>query len=59
MVVLNCMSTPVCLVGIALPVAGLVANPDRSHRLTWIGLVVNGVVIVGILCLYLFGAAYG
>jgi hypothetical protein len=59
MVCLNCLSVPICLVGVGLAIAGLVAHRDRNHLFTWIGLLGNGVVILGIMGLYLLGAVSG
>src|SRR5262249_24544801 len=49
---LNCMSVPLCLVGVGLAIVGLVAHRDRNHLFTWIGLLGNGVVILGVLGLF-------
>ena len=57
MVCLNCMSVPLCLVGVGLAVVGLVTQRDRNHLFTWIGLLGNGIVILSVLGLYLLGAA--
>jgi hypothetical protein len=53
---LNCMSVPLCLVGVGMAVAGLIAHRGYNHLLTWIGLVGNGTVILGVCGLYLLGA---
>jgi hypothetical protein len=53
---LNCLSVPVCLVGIGLAVMALVAHKNRNHLFTVIGLVVNSLVILGVLALSLYGS---
>ncbi len=53
---LNCMSVPVCLVGVGLGIVGLVAHRDCNHVFTWIGLLANAVVILGVVALYVLGA---
>jgi hypothetical protein len=52
---LNCLSVPACLAGVGLSVVALVAHKDRNHLFTWIGLVFNALVIVGVVALYLYG----
>jgi len=52
MVCLNCLSLPACLVGAGLAVVGLGAQRDKKHLFTWIGLIGNGAVILGILGLF-------
>jgi DNA-directed RNA polymerase subunit RPC12/RpoP len=59
MVCLNCMSIPLCLVGAGLGLVGLIAHRDQNQLFTWIGLLGNGVVILGVVGLYLFGAMLG
>jgi hypothetical protein len=59
MVCLNCMSLPVCLVGVGLAIVGLIGHRDRNHLFTWIGLVGNGLVVATLLGLYLFGSMVG
>lgn len=56
MVCLNCMSIPVCLVGVGLGVMALIAHKDRNHSMTYIGLTVNALVILTLLGLYTLGA---
>lgn len=56
---LNCASLPLCIVGVGLAVTGMVANKSSRHFFTWIGLVGNGTVILGMLGYYLFGALTG
>jgi hypothetical protein len=51
----NCASVPLCIVGVSLAVVALVAHKDRNHLFTWMGLLGNGIVIVVILGLYLWG----
>jgi hypothetical protein len=53
---MNCMSIPLCLVGVGLAVAALVSERGQYHLFTWIGLLGNGVIIVGVVGLYLLGA---
>jgi hypothetical protein len=53
---LNCMSVPLCLVGVGLGLVGLIAHRDCNHLFTWIGLLGNGVVILGVVGLYVFNA---
>jgi hypothetical protein len=55
----SCLSMPVCLVGLGLAIAGLVAHRGCHHVFTWIGLLGNGVVIVGILGLSLLSEVKG
>jgi hypothetical protein len=50
---LNCMSVPLCLVGAGLAFVGLVAHRGQNHVFSWIGLFGNGVVILGVVGLYL------
>ncbi len=52
---LNCLSVPVCLVGLGLGFVGLAARRDRKHLFTWLGLVGNGVVVLAILALAVVG----
>ncbi len=56
MVCLNCMSLPVCLVGVGLAVVGLIAHRNRNHIFTWIGLIGNGFVVLAQLGMYIFSA---
>lgn len=56
MICLNCLSIPLCLVGVGLAIVGLVAHRDRNHFFTWIGLFGNGIVIFGVVGMYVFGA---
>jgi transcription elongation factor Elf1 len=56
MICLNCMSIPLCLVGAGLGFVGLVAHKDQNHIFTWIGLIANGVVILGVVGLYVFAS---
>jgi hypothetical protein len=56
---LNCMSVPLCLVGVGLATVALIAHRDRNNLFTWIGLFGNGVVIVGVLGLYVLGVMLG
>jgi hypothetical protein len=53
----NCISVPVCLVGVGLAVVAFTVHPRRNHGLTWFGLFVNGVVLIGVLLASLAGAA--
>jgi hypothetical protein len=59
MACLNIMSIPLCLVGLGLGVVGLVAHRDRNHLFTWIGLLGYGVVIFGVLALFVCGSMLG
>lgn len=61
LVCLNCLSAPVCLIGIVLGATGafIHRNGERKHILTYIGLGVNTAVVAGLLTLYLIGAAVG
>jgi hypothetical protein len=59
MVCLNCMSIPLCLVGVGLALVGLIAHRDCNHLSSWIGLMGNMVVIVGVVGLYILGALQG
>jgi len=59
MVFLNCISIPLCLVGVGLALVGLIAYRDRNHLLTRIGLYVNRAVILGVIGLYLLEAMFG
>lgn len=56
LVCLNCLSIPLCLVGVGLAVMALVAHKDRNHVMTYIGLTVNALVILGVLGLFLFSS---
>jgi hypothetical protein len=56
---LNCLSVPLCLVGVGLSVVALIAHKDRNHLFTWIGLLGNGVVILAVVGLYVLGAILG
>ena len=56
LVCLNFLSLPACLVGIGLAFVGLVAHRDRNHLFTVIGLVGNGLVILGVLALILWSS---
>ena len=38
---------------------GLIAHRDCNHQFTWIGLIGNGVVIFGVVGLYVVGALMG
>lgn len=49
---LNCMSIPLCVVGIGLVVVGLTTNRDCNHVYTWIGLIGNSVVVVVVVAAY-------
>jgi hypothetical protein len=51
-VCLNCLSVPVCLVGVGLAIMALVAHKGRNHVFTWFGLGVNSLVILAVLGLY-------
>ena len=53
------MSVPVCLVGVGLAVVALVAHRDRNQLFSWIGLIGNGVVILGVLGVFMLGAMLG
>jgi hypothetical protein len=53
---LNCMSVPLCLVGVGLAVVALIAHKEHNHLFTWMGLFGSGVVILGVLGFYLYGA---
>jgi hypothetical protein len=55
MVCLNCMSIPLCLVGVGLALVGLIGQRGHAQLFSWIGLLGNGVVILGVLGLYLYG----
>lgn len=50
----NCLSIPLCLVGVGLAIAALVAHKSHNHLFTDIGLGVNALVILGVLGLYVF-----
>jgi hypothetical protein len=56
MVCFNCLSIPLCLVGVGLAVAALIAQADRKHSMTYVGLLVNALVILAVLGLYTFGS---
>jgi hypothetical protein len=49
---LNCMSIPLCLVGVAMGFVGLIAHRGQNHVFTWLGLLGNGVVILSVVGLY-------
>jgi hypothetical protein len=49
---LNCMSLPLCLVGFGLGMVGLITQRDRNNLFSWIGLLGNGIVILGVVGLY-------
>lgn len=53
---LNCMSVPLCLVGFGLGLVGLIAQRDRNHVFSWMGLLGNGIVILVVVGLYVIGA---
>jgi DNA-directed RNA polymerase subunit RPC12/RpoP len=59
MTCLNCMSVPLCLVGLGLAVAALVAHRDQNNLFSWLGLLVNGAVILGVLLLFVWGQTVG
>jgi hypothetical protein len=59
MICLDCMSVPLCLVGVGLAFVGLIAHRDCNHVFTWIGLMGNGVVILGVVGLYVLSALLG
>jgi hypothetical protein len=50
-----CLSVPVGLIGVVLAVAALVAYRDRKHVFTWIGLIINGLAILPVIGVMLFG----
>jgi hypothetical protein len=52
---LNCMSVPLCLIGLGLAIVGLTVHPYRRHFLTGIGFFVNFLVLVGVLVAYFVG----
>jgi hypothetical protein len=56
---LNCASVPLCLVGAGLGIVGLVAQRGRNHLFTWMALLGNSVVILGVLGIYFLGAVVG
>lgn len=56
LVCLNILSIPLCLVGVGLAIAALIAHKDRSHTMTYIGLGVNALVIFALLGLFVFGS---
>jgi predicted Zn finger-like uncharacterized protein len=56
MICLNCMSIPLCLVGAGLGLVGLIAQRDCNQVFTWIGLMGNGIVILGVVGLYVLSA---
>lgn len=53
---MNLMSVPLCLVGLGMALVGLVAHRGHNHLFTWLGLLGNGVVILGVVGLYVFGS---
>jgi hypothetical protein len=55
-VCLNCLSVPLCLIGVGLAIMALIAHKDRNHLMTYIGLGVNTLVILGVLGLYVFAS---
>jgi hypothetical protein len=55
-VCLNCLSIPLCLIGVGLAVMALIAHKGRNHLMTYIGLGVNALVILGVLGLYLLAS---
>ncbi len=55
-VCLNCLSVPLCLIGVGLAIMALIAHKDRNHLMTYIGLGVNALVILGVLALYVFAS---
>jgi hypothetical protein len=55
-VCLNCLSVPLCLVGAGLAVMALIAHKDRNHFMTYVGLAVNALVILGVLGLFMFAS---
>ena len=59
MIYLNIMSIPLCLVGVGLSLVGLIAHRGRNHLFTWIGLLGNGMVILGVIGLYILGTVTG
>jgi hypothetical protein len=50
------MSLPMCLVGVGLALVGLIAHPDSNHLFSWIGLIANGAVILGLIGLFMLTA---
>jgi hypothetical protein len=58
MVCLNCMSIPLCLVGVGLGLVGLITHRGQNHVFTWIGLLGNGSVILCVVGWYLFNRVY-
>jgi hypothetical protein len=59
LICLNCMSVPLCLVGVGLAIVGLVVNRDGNHLFTWIGLLVNGMVVLAVVGMQVLGALLG
>lgn len=55
MVCFNCASVPLCIVGIGLGVVALIAHPNRNHLFSWMGLMGNGIVVLTLGVLWLFG----
>jgi DNA-directed RNA polymerase subunit RPC12/RpoP len=51
---MNCVSIPVCLVGVGLALAALVAHSRSNNMLAYIGLAGNCSILLGNLILYLF-----
>jgi DNA-directed RNA polymerase subunit RPC12/RpoP len=49
----NCTSIPLCLVGFGFGIVGLIAHKNHYHLFTWIGLLINGSVILFVIGLYL------
>jgi hypothetical protein len=49
---LGCMSLPICIVGAGLGLVGLIAHRDQNNLFSWIGLFINGVVVLGVVGLY-------
>jgi len=57
---LQCMTiVPVCLPGAALGVVGLLAQRDRAHLFTWLGLLGNIGVMLAIIALFVFCISLG
>jgi hypothetical protein len=56
LICLNLASVPACLVGIGMAIVALIAHRRRNHLFTILGLSFNGVVVLGLILLYVLGA---
>jgi hypothetical protein len=56
MVCLLCTSIPVCLVGVGLGIAGMIAQKNSNQLFSRLGFIANGAVVAVVLMLFLVGS---